>query len=319
MSASVTPCSPETSRVHQKNPEREMTMTSKTKTQSEALPAYDPALRKTLAHVLAAVDRSTALSPTRLRDLRSAVMRVANLLGNVPGRIALDLPAIATSLAAISPVAAGMTTKRFANIRSDFLAAVKASGLVPIGAWHKGRLAPAWRQLFARLSHRRAHLGLSRFARYASARGIDPEAVNDVTVADFITAVREQSLHGTPNWLYRQVTLVWNEAACDAALGLQSLTVPSFRGPPKRIDWALLSSSFRRDVDKFLKWASQSDPFDPEVSLATSGATDVAVTEGSNSRRRIRLGRHWHKAKGDWLSRRSRYARQLQKDPAATD
>src|SRR6185312_12722030 len=120
MSASVTPCPPETSRVHPENPEREMTMTSKTKikTQSEALPA---ALRKTLAHVLAAMDRSTTLSPTRLRDLRSAVMRVASLLGNIPGRIALDLPAIATSLAAVSPVAAGMTTKRFANIRSDFL------------------------------------------------------------------------------------------------------------------------------------------------------------------------------------------------------
>jgi hypothetical protein len=179
-----------------------MNMPSKIKTQSEALPAYDPALRKTLAHVLAVVDRSTALSPTRLRDLRSAVMRVASLLGNVPGRIALDLPAIATGLTAINPVAAGITTKRFANVRSDFLAAVKASGLVPIGASHKGHLAPAWRQLFARLSHRRAHLGLSRFARYASARGIDPEAVDDVTVADFITAVREPSLHGAPNWLY---------------------------------------------------------------------------------------------------------------------
>jgi integrase len=234
------------------------------KTQSPSLPAYDLARPKTLADVLAAVDRSTALSPIRRRDLHSSVMRVANLLGNVPGRIALDLPTIATSLAAVSPVAAGMTTKRFANIRSDFLAAVRASGLIPIGAWHKGCLAPAWRQLFARISHKRAHLGLSRFARYASAQGIDPEAVNDGTVADFITAVREQSLHGAPNWLYRQVTLIWNQAACDAALGLQSLTVPSFRGPPKRIDWALLSSSFRRDVDKFLKWASQSDPFAPE-------------------------------------------------------
>jgi integrase len=262
MSRPVTPCLPETAQVHPEKPERQVSVTIKT--QSQPPPAYDLAPRKTLAHVLAAVERSTALSPTRLRDLRSAVVRVANLLGNVPGRIALDLPTIATCLAAVNPVAAGMTTKRFANIRSDFLAAVKASGLMPIGAWHKGRLAPAWRQLFARLSHRRAHLGLSRFGRYASARGIDPQAVNDVTVADFITAVREQSLHGAPNWLYRQVTLIWNKAACDAALGLQSLTVPSFRGPPKRIDWALLSSSFRRDVDKFLKWASQSDPFAPE-------------------------------------------------------
>ena len=235
-----------------------------TKTHSKEPPPTTSPRAKTLADVLAVVERSTALSPTRLRDLRSAVIRVADLLGNVPGRIALDLPTISTRLAAISPVAAGMTTKRFANIRSDFLAAVKASGLMPIGPWHKGRLAPAWRQLFARLSRRRAHLGLSRFARYASARGIDPEAVNDATVVDFVTAVREQSLHGTPNWLYRQVTLVWNEAARDTALGLQSLTVPSFRGPPKRIDRALLSRSFRRDVDKFLKWASQSDPFAPD-------------------------------------------------------
>jgi integrase len=229
------------------------------------VPAPAPSPRaNTLADVLAVVERSTALLPTRLRDLRSAVIRVADLLGNVPGRIALDLPKISTRLAAISPVAAGITAKRLANIRSDFLAAVKASGLMPIGPWHKSRLAPAWRQLFVRLSRRRAHLGLARLGRYATSRGIDPEAVNDATVADFITAVREQSLHRTPNWLYRQVTRIWNETARDAELGLQSLTVPSFRGPPKRVDWPLLSRSFRRDVDKFLKWASQSNPFAPE-------------------------------------------------------
>jgi integrase len=227
-------------------------------------PVSDRAARKTLAEVLAALERNTALSPTRLRDLRSAVLRVAGLLGNVPARIALDLPTIAGGLAAIRPGAAGMTPKRFANVRSDFLAAVRASGLMPTRSWHKGRLAPAWRELFGRLTRRRAHLGLSRFARYASFRGIDPEAVNDATVVDFIAAVREQSLHGTPNRLHRQVTLIWNEAARDAKLGLKSLTVPSFRGPPKRVDWALLPRSFRRDVDKFLEWASQSDPFDPD-------------------------------------------------------
>jgi integrase len=231
------------------------------KTERHAAPASGPAWRRTLAEVLAALERNTALSPTRLRDLRSAVLRVAGLLGNVPDRIALDLPTIAAGLAAISPVAAGMTPKRFANVRSDFLAAVRASGLMPMRPWHKSRVGPAWRQLFARLSRRRAHLGLSRFARYASAQGIHPEAVNDATVADFIKAVREQSLHGTPNWLYRQVTCIWNEAARDLELGLQPLTVPSFRGPPKRIHWATLSRSFRRDVDKFLNWASQSDPF----------------------------------------------------------
>ena len=289
-----------------------------TKTESKAPSAQGLALRKTLADVLAAVERNTALSPTRLRDLRSSVIRVADLLGNVPARIALDLPTIAARLAAISPVAAGMTPKRFANVRSDFLAAVRASGLMPMRQRHKGRLAPAWRQLFARLSRRRAHLGLSRFARYASARGIDPEAVNDATVADFITAVREQSLHRTPNWLYRQVTRIWNEAARDAELGLQSLTVPSFRGPPKRIDWALLSRSFRRDVDKFLKWASQSDPFAPDSCPRRLAPRTLRLRRDQISRRGIRVDRHRHETSRHSLPRRSRYAGQLQKDSAAS-
>src|SRR4051812_13848157 len=110
---------------------------------------HPPAIyRWTLADVLAAVERNSALSPTRLRDLRSAVMGVAGLFGNLPARVPLDLPAIAARLAAVSPVAAGMTPKRFANIRSDFLAAVRTSGLTPIASWHKGPLAPDWRQLF---------------------------------------------------------------------------------------------------------------------------------------------------------------------------
>ena len=58
--------------------------------------------------------------------------RVADLLGNEPAGIALDMGAISAKLGAVSPVAAGMTAKRFANIRSDFLAAVKASGLMPV-------------------------------------------------------------------------------------------------------------------------------------------------------------------------------------------
>jgi hypothetical protein len=108
-----------------------------TKNDSRAPPPTTAPQAQTLADVLAIIERSPTLSPTRKRDLRSAATRVADLLGNVPGRIALDLPTISARLAAVNPVAAGMTTKRFANIRSDFLAAVKASGLLPIRSWRK--------------------------------------------------------------------------------------------------------------------------------------------------------------------------------------
>src|SRR5215471_14235505 len=131
----------------------------------------------TLATMLIALERPHTLSATRLRDLRSAVKPVADLLGDEPAGIAFDMEAISTRLGAISPLAVGMTVKRFANIRSDFLAAVKAIGVKPVT--DKKTLSPAWAELFERLSGRRAHNGLSRLGRYASAKGIKPCEIND--------------------------------------------------------------------------------------------------------------------------------------------
>jgi integrase len=215
----------------------------------------------TLATVLAALERPGALAGTRLRDLRSAVKRVAELLGNEPTAIALDMETIGAALGGISPLAVGMTAKRFTNIKSDFLAAVKASGIKPVFVPVKESLSPEWVELFKRLSGRRAHIGLSRLGRYASAKGITPQDVNDAIVAGFVSEVRQGSLHRNPNALHRQVALIWNEAASDPSLGLQRVTVPSFRGPPKRIDWALLRPEFIEEVEQYQSWCGGADPF----------------------------------------------------------
>jgi hypothetical protein len=214
----------------------------------------------TLATVLTALEWPGALSNTRLRDLLSAVRGVAELLGDEPAGIALDLEAISARLATINP-RAGMSAKRFANIRSDFLAAVKASGLMPVLSKAKKALSPAWLKLFERLSGRRRDLGLSRLGHYASSHGIEPGEIDDAVIDDFIAAVRAGSLHRKPNVLHRQVTLIWNEAASDTALGLRPVTVASFRGPPKRIVWTLLPDTFRQDVDNYLTWNRCADPF----------------------------------------------------------
>ena len=219
-----------------------------------------PVEAMTLAAMLAALDRPGKLSATRLRDLTSAVKRVANLLGDEPAALPLDLASISARLKAINPLAAGMTDKRLANIRSDFLAAAKVCGVQPVAG--RKSLGPEWAKLFKRLSGRRIHIGLSRLARYASARGIRPCDINDEVILSFIAAVRNGSLHRAPNRLHRQVTLIWNAAAARVpGLGLRPVTVASFRGPPKRVDWALLPAAFRQDVGNYLSWGSGSDPF----------------------------------------------------------
>ena len=84
----------------------------------------------TLASILAALDRSGELSATRLA--RSAIggeTRVANLLGDEAAGIASTPPWISSRLNTINPLAVGMTIKRFANIRSDFLASARLCGV----------------------------------------------------------------------------------------------------------------------------------------------------------------------------------------------
>jgi integrase len=234
-----------------------MTGRSKSRTPSRGDVRAEP---MTLATMLAALERrGSILSGTRLRDLRSAVKCVADLLGNEPAGISLDMEAISARLGAVSPLSVGMSAKRFANIRSDFVAAAKASGVKLVT--DKKTLSCAWVKLFARLSGRRAHIGLSRLGRYASAKGIKPCEIDDEVIAGFIATVRRESLHRHPNKLHRQVTQIWNEAAHERTIGLQPVTVASFRGPPMRIDWTRLPAAFRQDVHDYLSWGGGSDPF----------------------------------------------------------
>jgi hypothetical protein len=57
------------------------------------------------------------------------------------------------------------------------------------------------------------------------------------------------------------VTLIWNEAAQHSEFGLQTVHVPSFRRPPKRIEWTGLTTAFCKDVDKHLTWCGGADVF----------------------------------------------------------
>ncbi len=227
--------------------------------QQGPMPAQWPTA--TLGDVLAALSTHQDLSETRRRDLRSAVKRVAALLTDAPERILLDMPAISAKLSRSSPASAGVSAKTFHNLRSDFLAAVRSSGLRSARPSARAPLSPGWQALRAELSTTRAYVGLSRFIRHASERGIEPAAVNDATIGAFIATVRAETLHRKPNELHRKVAQIWNEAVERSTLGLQAVRVPSFKRPPQRVDWSTLSGAFQSEVERYLKWCAGTDMF----------------------------------------------------------
>ena len=223
---------------------------------------HNTGAKPTLADVDNEVAKNESLSATRRRDLRSAVSRVAALLGEEPAHLPLELENIAARLATMTPAAVGMTSKTLTNVRSDFLAAVRQSGLKPVLASAKTELSPGWATLMAQWPAKRHRLGLSRLAHYASTAGIDPREVNDAVIERFIDEVRQGSLHQKPNVLHHKVATIWNEVVgFMPAEGLSTVSKPSFRGPPKWVAWDTLTETFRADVEKYLTWCAVTDPF----------------------------------------------------------
>ena len=177
--------------------------------------AASPAPRvPTLADVLKCLETSGDLSPVRIRDLRSAISRLCALIGEEPGRIELDLGQLRNRLAAINPVAAhGISQKRLANLRSDLFAAIASSGLKPVkpGTTRSDRALARPEERSSKT--RRHRIGLSRLSHYGSAVGLAPVDVNDAVISEFMSWIREGSLHRKPNDLHRQTAVLWNEIA----------------------------------------------------------------------------------------------------------
>ena len=215
----------------------------------------------TLADVGDAVGKSNDLSPVRIRDLNSAITCFCGLIGQEPDSVPLDLAEISDKLNAINPVASGISQKRLANIRSDLFAAIAASGLKRVERARQGLTQP-WQVLRAKLKTERHRIGTSRLSHYASSTQLTLVDINDEVMTEFITVVREKSLHRKPNDLHRKTAVIWNEIAREfPELGLRPVTIPSFRPTPRRIDLSLLPASFHQDLENYLAWCTNADPF----------------------------------------------------------
>lgn len=225
------------------------------------MPDSSPLIR-TLADVLADLEQDQSLSPTRRRDLRSAVGRFCALIGRDPARVPASIAAVQGAVNGLTAGGTGISPKTHQNLRANLLAALrhgnaKAPRSVPLTA--------EWQALHERLPNKRMTSGLSRFLRFSSAQGIAPENVDDAIVAAFMEWVRSATFAAKPNDVHRRTCCLWNEAA-DMVEGWprQHLTLPDHRAPRTSIPLSNFPTTFCRDVERYLDWLTQPDPFDDE-------------------------------------------------------
>jgi integrase len=215
------------------------------------------------------VDRLTAnpdLSDTRKRDLRSAVVIYGKLKDEPLSAIPLDLAAIRRTLEGIVPAQAKVSRKRWSNLRSDLAAALDASGLQPMLKTADVELDCTWAALLRAVKDKAVMYGLSRLARWATARQISPAEVDDDVLERFFSELEATSLVRNLRGQRRSVAKSWNKlAALSADQALRRVQVPSNRPASTRVPWLELPASLRDEVEKYLVWCSVPDPLDDEA------------------------------------------------------
>ena len=230
----------------------------------------------TLETVLDRLSSHPKLSPCRLRDMRSAVTSLAKLMDQPPAAIPLDLAAIRQKLDKIVPAWARISRKRWANVRSDLVAAIEASGLRPMLITARIELAAPWRQLLAEAPQPSRH-GLSRFARWASLHRIKPEAVYELTFKSFEAELQSSTLVRNLRFHSRVVRRAWNVLAAQRSRRLRVVLVEPNPRVLKRVQWDKFPVSFPRDIDGYAHWASMPDPLAEDARARALGARSLRL------------------------------------------
>jgi integrase len=240
-------------------------------TTENALPA--PA---NLAQVLARLDQRDR-HDQRVANMRSAVKMVGKVLGQRLEDISTEPPVLAKRLAEANPALARMTPQRWIKVRSQTLAALRATGIPVLPGRNVARLVPQWQNLARRLKSQRLKCGLSRVMSYLSQRRISPEQTSLEHIEAYRRELLFNSLDPSPSVSFNCMARLWNEAE-GAVAGWPQVRIeigPRLRRYAK--DPNEFPPSFRQDLEAFLTRSVNQDPFAEGAARAARSVRPVTA------------------------------------------
>ena len=216
-----------------------------------------------LADVRERLEAAPNLSPTRRRDLRSAITSIARLIDRRPEETPANINWLHIRLRRVAPAAKGISKKRFANIKSDALKALELTGCSRERSdWLKPS-SPAWQKLLDSVPDKHDRWKLSQLAQYCSALGAEPNHLESHHVHGLLTTLIEERFANRPEHAAANAIKTWNRLRGEIA-GWPDIELAPL--PPKRKPWTLSPEDFpqslRDDVERWIDRLANPDPFD---------------------------------------------------------
>lgn len=210
-----------------------------------------------MAELITLISNDGELTAVRRRNLTSSIRCFCKALDCDPSQVPANFWYFRERLKRFHPLAAKIKKKRWQTIKSDVAFALERAGMTAGQSRGLAPLSDEWLALKSLFPARGFVWTLSRLAHYCSGMGIAPAEVNDRVVDALAEAIKRETFKTHPDRLRRALCLAWNKiGAANPALGVQVITVPSFRQAVTP-GWDALSASLQQEADAWLLAMSQ--------------------------------------------------------------
>ena len=214
-----------------------------------------------MALILERMDDLTELTPTKRRDLKSAIQSFCKLIGKHPTDVVANINWLHIRIRRVAPAAHNISKKRLANIKSDVIKALTLTGCSRDRADWLRTPSPAWQALLDRISDKHDLWKLTQLAQYCSALEVEPTAITDDNVLGLMKTLEEETFTNKPDQVAVNAAKTWNKLRTQIG-GWPDIKLS--RPPRKREPWTIpldqFPVSFQEDVERWFDRLLNPDP-----------------------------------------------------------
>lgn len=202
----------------------------------------------TLQDVLDKIE--TLEAGTKKRDLKSAVMTFCKVTGKSPNDVLAVPRELRLLRESVSPLAAGLTERRWANVCSGLTKAVElVRELIP--SRNTTPLLPEWKALLDTLPSKYVRK-LSAGMRYLSGKGVTPAAVTAADVLEYCDAITADRMRRNAEKAADAFIWAWNRTAKACPDWPQVILPRQDKRDSYSYSLEFFPATFREDVEAYL-------------------------------------------------------------------
>lgn len=210
-----------------------------------------------LADLKERLSRDSNIDHQRRSDMASALNQLSRLFGTPLEAIPASTEELRRLMNRSGPAAADIGPRRWSNIRSLVMAALRHGG---VAHSYLCPLLPSWRAMFDRLPDRYPRTALSRFMHFCSAQQIQPQEVNQATFDAFLEALIDETLVKHPKVQHQTTSRVWNRMVAEVpGWPTMIVSVPRYR-QTYAASWNDCDPDLVAQVEAYLGALAHTDP-----------------------------------------------------------